>query len=72
MVANGFDVLKEIVILKFFDVLIVIVQFIAVANIAIGTISPKAELLSLTETVAADYNGTFVDVSIKCRRSGVS
>lgn len=46
------------------------VEFHAVANVAVGTINNKAELLALTENVAADYNGTYAEVSTKCRRSG--
>lgn len=45
-------------------------DFYAVANIALGAINTKAELLALTETVAADYNGNFAEVSTKCRRTG--
>ena len=40
------------------------------ANATLGAINSKAELLTLTETVAADYNGNFSEVSTQCRRSG--
>lgn len=40
------------------------------ANATLGAINSKAELLTLTETVAADYNGNFAEVSTQCRRSG--
>lgn len=46
------------------------VEFYAVANVSISPVSTKAELLALTETVAADYNGSFAEVSTNCRRTG--
>ncbi len=46
------------------------VSFYAIANATLGSITTKAELLSLVENSAADYNGPFAEVSAKCKRNG--
>lgn len=45
-------------------------DFYVIANKTISGISNKAELMNLTETAPADYNGTFAEVSTKAKRSG--
>lgn len=45
-------------------------DFCAVANLSLTGITNKAALLAKLETAAADYNGTFVEVSTKAKRNG--
>lgn len=45
-------------------------DFYAIANLSLSGITTKSALLSKLETAAADYNGTFAEVSTKAKRSG--
>ena len=45
-------------------------DFYAVANLSLSGIATKSALLAKLETAAADYNGTFAEVSTKAKRSG--
>lgn len=45
-------------------------DFYAVANISLSGVATKSALLAKLETAAADYNGTFAEVSTKAKRSG--
>lgn len=45
-------------------------DFYAVANLSLSGIATKSALLAKLETAAADYNGTFAEVSAKAKRSG--
>lgn len=45
-------------------------EFYVVANRPLSGLSTKAELLALIQSDAADYNGTFAEVSTRARRSG--
>lgn len=45
-------------------------DFYAVANMSLSGIATKSALLAKLETAAADYNGTFAEVSTKAKRSG--
>lgn len=45
-------------------------DFYAVANLSLTGVTDKAALLAKLETSAADYNGTFAEVSTKSKRSG--
>ena len=45
-------------------------DFYAVANLSLTGIATKSALLAKLETAAADYNGTFAEVSTKAKRSG--
>lgn len=45
-------------------------DFYAVANLSLSGIATKSALLAKLETSAAVYNGTFVEVSTKAKRSG--
>lgn len=45
------------------------VEFCALANATIGDIPTKTALLALKETAAADYNGTFAEISVKSKRT---
>lgn len=44
-------------------------DFYAVANLSLTGIATKSALLAKLETAAADYNGTFAEVSTKAKRS---
>ena len=44
-------------------------DFYAVANMSLSSIGTKSALLAKLETAAADYNGTFDEVSTKAKRS---
>ena len=44
-------------------------DFYAVANLSLSGIATKSALLAKLETAAADYNGTFAEVSTKAKRS---
>ena len=45
-------------------------DFYAVANMSLTGVTTKSALLAKLETSAADYNGTFAEVSTKAKRSG--
>jgi len=45
-------------------------DFYAVANMSLSGVTTKSALLAKLETSAADYNGTFAEVSTKAKRSG--
>ena len=45
-------------------------DFYAVANLSLTGVASKSALLAKLETAAADYNGTFAEVSTKAKRSG--
>lgn len=45
-------------------------DFYAVANLSLSGVTTKTALLAKLETAAADYNGTFVEVSTKAKRAG--
>lgn len=45
-------------------------DFYAVANLSLSGITTKTALLAKLETAAADYNGTFAEVSTKAKRAG--
>lgn len=45
-------------------------DFYAVANLSLSDVTTKTALLAKVETAAADYNGTFADVSTKAKRAG--
>ena len=45
-------------------------DFYAVANMSLTGVTTKSALLAKLETSAADYNGTFAEVSAKAKRSG--
>lgn len=45
-------------------------DFYVVANKTVDGISGKAALMALSETIPAEYNGTFAEVSTKAKRSG--
>ena len=45
-------------------------DFYAVANTPVANITTKTGLLALLESSAADYNGTFAEVTTKARRAG--
>lgn len=45
-------------------------DFYAVANLSLTGITTKSALLAKLETSAADYNGTFAEVSTKAKRAG--
>lgn len=45
-------------------------DFYAVANLSLTGVTTKSALLSKVEASAADYNGTFAEVSTKAKRAG--
>lgn len=45
-------------------------DFYTVANLSLTGVTTKAALLAKLETAAADYNGTFTEVSTKAKRTG--
>lgn len=45
-------------------------DFYAVANMSLSGVTTKSALLAKLETSAADYNGTFAEVSTQAKRSG--
>jgi hypothetical protein len=45
-------------------------DFYAVANLSLTGVTTKSALLAKMETSAADYNGTFAEVSTQAKRSG--
>lgn len=45
-------------------------DFYAVANITLSGVATKSALLAKLETAAAEYNGTFAEVSTKAKRGG--
>ena len=45
-------------------------DFYAVANLSLSGVTTKTALLAKLETAAADYNGTFAEVSTKAKRAG--
>ena len=45
-------------------------DFYAVANLSLTGVTTKSALLAKLETSAADYNGTFAEVSTQAKRSG--